>query len=342
MSAMLTLMMAGCATSIMGNNTLNEMEKLLSMPRSDLAKLLRESPLAAIAPTFDDDTVFGGKAGTLPTVLAHGMGDSCFNPGMRSITRAVSKHLGTYAVCPKIGDTWEEDEIDGFLMTMNENVDIFAQKVRADPQLQGGFNAIGLSQGNSIIRGYIQKYNDPPVSTFLSIHGTVQGVSGFPRCRPDGKYLGGLCRLFDGLLGDGAYFEYFQNHLFQADFYRDPNRVGKYLYKKNSQLGDWNQEGRKVHPEYKENFGKTKRFAMIKAEKDTMVFPNEGEWWGHFQDGSRKVVLTMRETSAYKQDTYGLQTADKAGKIIFNSTARNHLQFTKEQLLWWTSNYFLQ
>jgi hypothetical protein len=25
---------------------------------------------------------------------------------------------------------------------------------------------------------------------------------------------------------------------------------------------------------FKENFGKTQRFAMIKAEKDTMVYPN--------------------------------------------------------------------
>lgn len=40
----------------------------------------------------------------------------------------------------------------------------------------------------------------------------------------------------------------------------------------------------------------TKKFAMIKAEKDTMVYPNEGEWWGHFADGSFKTILTMKET----------------------------------------------
>ena len=30
---------------------------------------------------------------------------------------------------------------------------------------------------------------------------------------------------------------------------------------------------------------------MIKALKDTMVYPNEGEWWGHFADRSLKTVL---------------------------------------------------
>lgn len=65
---------------------------------------------------------------------------------------------------------------------------------------------------------------------------------------------------------------------------------------------------------------------MIKALKDTMVFPNEGEWWGHFADGSLKTVLPMNETVWYKNDTFGLRTADEAGKIVFNTTAGDHLQ----------------
>ena len=44
---------------------------------------------------------------------------------------------------------------------------------------------------------------------------------------------------------------------------------------------------------YKANFVKVKRFIMIKALKDTMVYPNEGEWWGHFADGSQKEVLKV-------------------------------------------------
>lgn len=53
---------------------------------------------------------------------------------------------------------------------------------------------------------------------------------------------------------------------------------------------------------------------MIKALKDTMVFPNEGEWWGHFADNSLTTVLTMKETDWYKKDMFGLRTADEAGK----------------------------
>ena len=45
-------------------------------------------------------------------------------------------------------------------------------------------------------RGYVQKYNGvgayPAVRNWLSVHGTVSGVAGFPNCDPDGL-LGPVC-----------------------------------------------------------------------------------------------------------------------------------------------------
>ena len=51
--------------------------------------------------------------------------------------------------------------------------------------------------------------------------------------------------------------------------------------------------------------------------------------------GSLSKVLTMRETQWYKLDLFGLRTADEAGKILFNHTAGNHLQFSRDELLGW-------
>jgi len=42
-------------------------------------------------------------------------------------------------------------------------------------------------------------------------------------------------------------------------------------YKKYSQIAQWNNEGDYVNDTFKENFGKTKRFAMIKVKVDSMV-----------------------------------------------------------------------
>eukprot|EP01061_Rhynchopus_euleeides_P015390 TRINITY_DN262_c0_g1_i1.p1 TRINITY_DN262_c0_g1~~TRINITY_DN262_c0_g1_i1.p1 ORF type:complete len:297 (+),score=153.84 TRINITY_DN262_c0_g1_i1:49-939(+) len=278
----------------------------------------------------------------LPTVVGHGMGDSCFNSGMKKITELVGTTTSSYSVCVPTGDNREKDTSNGFFMNMDKNVDVFAEKIRADPNLAGGFNAVGFSQGNSLIRGYIHKYNNPPVSTFLSVHGTVMGVSGFPQCNPSHGVFSPLCLVVDEILGDAAYTKAVQDDLFQAGYFRDPKRVNGTEYKKNSQIAQWNNEGENFNQTYKDNFISVKRFAMIKAEKDSMVYPREGEWWGEFQPHSFKTILSMNETEMYQKDLFGLKTVDEAGKILFNSTTGNHLEFTDEQLTWWVENYFVE
>jgi len=306
-----------------------------------LATDIRNSPLAATVPIFPDHQHNPySTSNALPSVLTHGMGDSCFNPGMKSITKAVGKHTNSYSVCVPTGNNIIMDIINGFLMNMDKSVDVFAEKVRNDTELKNGFNAIGFSQGNSLIRGYIHKYNDPPVNVFLSVHGTINGVSGFPQCNPAGPIEKAICEPLAELLGDLAYFEIVQKILFQADYFDDPTERNNSLYINNSQLADWNNEGIQTHSLYKTNFLKTNKYVMIKALKDTMVFPNENEWWGGFADGSFSKVLKMNETRQYQEDLFGLRTVDKAGKIFFNSTPGNHLDFTDEELFAWIDQHF--
>eukprot|EP01063_Lacrimia_lanifica_P002384 TRINITY_DN11255_c0_g1_i1.p1 TRINITY_DN11255_c0_g1~~TRINITY_DN11255_c0_g1_i1.p1 ORF type:complete len:316 (+),score=151.02 TRINITY_DN11255_c0_g1_i1:69-1016(+) len=300
----------------------------------------------------------GAAGGKLPTVTAHGMGDSCFNPGFKSVTAAVAKATGSYAVCIPTGDTQAQDTTRGFLYSMDASVDVFAKKIQADPQLKGGFNAAGFSQGNSLIRGYIHKYNDPPVKSWVSVHGTVMGVAGFPHCDPHkaparvaavgeeeaalGGFLSPLCRLVDEFLGALAYSTFTQNTLFQAGYFKDPTRMASSAYQTHSEIAQWNGEGATPSPaSYKSNFVSVDRFAMIKANKDTMIYPREGEHWGYFAPGGFTDILPMNQTGVYLNDTFGLQTVHKAGKMVFNSTDGDHLQFTTEQLTWWVQNYFL-
>ena len=256
---------------------------------------------------------------------------------MESITEESGDYMGVYSVCIPTGDDKQEDTLNGFFMDMNTNVDVFAEKVKADSNLVKGFNCVGLSQGNNICRGYIQRYNDPPVNTHLSIHGPVVGVAALPHCYPDGE-KGEMCQDISDLLGKLAYNVPMQNFLFQADYFRDVNYVTTEEYKKYSQMAEWNQEGDVVDASIKTNFAITNKFAMIKANADTVVVPRDGEWWGAY-DSDFETILTMKETTWYKDDTFGLRTADEAGKIFFNSTEGNHLEFTDEELYGWLDAY---
>mmetsp|Transcript_13607 Transcript_13607/g.30192 ORF Transcript_13607/g.30192 Transcript_13607/m.30192 type:complete len:346 (-) Transcript_13607:71-1108(-) len=307
--------------------------------QDQLVQEILASPLTKLVPTIGAPERV--TATSIPTVVAHGMGDSCFNGGMKSITKGVANATTQYATCIPTGDNWLSDTINGFLLNMDKSVDVFAKKIQADPKLKGGFNAVGFSQGNSLIRGYIQKYNDPPVNAFLSVHGTVMGVAAFPSCFEQEKPLGLICKGLAEVLGDLAYNPLSQGVLFQADYYRDPALAESKGYLRWSQLAAWNNENpATVNSTHKENFGKTKRFAMVKALKDSMVYPNEAEWWGQMDDGAYGKALEMKDTKWYKEDLFGLKTADEAGRIHFETTPGDHLQFTDKELYGWVAQYF--
>eukprot|EP00928_Gymnodinium_smaydae_P023527 TRINITY_DN19384_c0_g1_i1.p1 TRINITY_DN19384_c0_g1~~TRINITY_DN19384_c0_g1_i1.p1 ORF type:complete len:360 (-),score=51.31 TRINITY_DN19384_c0_g1_i1:108-1187(-) len=321
------------------------MKLLQDLARDTPEKVLehiKSSPFRAVVKEVQMPETGEASGSALPTVTAHGMGDSCWEPGFSSITRAIAKRTGSYAKCIPTGSNILTDTIYGYLMGMDRSVDIFAEKIRADENLKGGFNAIGFSQGNSLIRGYIQKYNDPPVNAFISVHGTVMGVGAFPACFSQGKPLGLLCKAFAELLGDLAYNKLVQGFLFQAGYFRDPKKVTSEGYLKNSEIAQWNNENNATRNlAYVTNFNKVKKFAMVKALQDTMVYPNQGEHWGALPDGTYGQPEDMKATKFYKDDLFGLKSADVAGKIAYETTPGGHLEFSDEQLLGWVDKYFV-
>ena len=277
----------------------------------------------------------------LPVVFAHGMGDSCYNSGMQNIVAHTGELLnGAYSTCVPSGPTQHEDTTNGYFLNMDAHVDIFAQTVKADPNLKNGFQAIGFSQGNNVIRGYIAKYNDPPVHTFLSINGVNAGTGAVPYCKPTELGLGGMCDLLMEQASRRAYTEYAQEHSFQANYWRDPRPVEKEAYQTFSQLAQWNNEGKVFNQTLKDNWSKTSKFVWVMAEQDSMVWPKEGEHWGAPDPKDPfNHILPMNQTEWYQKDLFGLKTAQEAGKNAFESFDADHLQFTMADFHKWVEKY---
>jgi palmitoyl-protein thioesterase len=283
------------------------------------------------------------------------MGDSCFNDGMQGIVKQTSDMLnGVYVVCIPTGKTRHEDTTNGYFLNMDASVDIFATAIQEDPQLQNGFHAIGFSQGNNVIRGYISRYNDPPVDAFLSVNGVNAGVGAVPYCHPKeqeleqeeqdevvvGGLAGGMCDLLMEQASKRAYSEYAQEHSFQANYWRDPRPVEKEAYHEYSQLARWNNEGETLNQTLKDNWAKTNKFVWVMATQDGMVYPKEGEQWGAPDPKDPfNHILPMNETEWYIQDLFGLRTAQEAGKNYFESFEGDHLQFTMEDFTRWVQTY---
>ncbi|CAJ1413535.1 unnamed protein product [Effrenium voratum] len=287
----------------------------------------------------------------LPVVMMHGMGDYATNPmGMISIKNNIEKVASTYVhsveLCSdksKLANCAHEDQSNGFFMTMDDQVDQFARVVQADEKLKAGFNAIGFSQGNTVIRGYIHKYNNPPVKTFVSMHGVLMGVNGLPQCPMEVPGVGILCRAVDAIISHaGVYTSFVQNHLAQANYYRDAANLKEYRADGHFLPYINNEVEGQENATYKKNFQSLEKLVLVMAEDDTMVHPKESEHFGYFKDGTRTEIVAMKDAPWYTEDWFGLKSLDQQKKIDFFSTPGNHLRFTGDFLLKMVKTYFAQ
>jgi len=316
-----------------------------------LARLAVEHPAAAVAeikrsPLYTERQPLtllaeriAGQPRALPIVLLHGIADYCGSPWIQSVVEGASQRLGVYATCIATSEDDMLDFLDTFFLNLHRATDIVARKIRANPAFRNGFNLIGISQGTLVSRAYMERYNDPPVHSFLGIHGIVTGISGVPKCFQQGQPLGLVCRALAETFGDLAYSPEIQAVSFPANDLRDPLRTQSEAYLRHSPIADLNNEYL-VKQRYTANFAKVKKFAMVKALRDSVVYPNEASWWGEFSDGSYTELKHMRDTKIYQEDLFGLQTADKAGKILFNKTDGDHVEFSDAEFYGWLDLYF--
>lgn len=58
---------------------------------------------------------------------------------------------GVHVVSLMIGNTTEEDRLNGFFMNPNDQIEIACNIISSDPLLADGYNAIGISQGSQFL-----------------------------------------------------------------------------------------------------------------------------------------------------------------------------------------------
>ena len=116
-------------------------------------------------------------------MTAHGMGDSCFNPGMKQITQLIASTLGTYGVCVPTGDNLGTDTTMVF-PAMDKNVDAFAARIRNDAQL--AVASIVVASRGQLSAWLHPEVQRPAGEQFPLSSRDISGVAGFPNyARPD-------------------------------------------------------------------------------------------------------------------------------------------------------------
>jgi palmitoyl-protein thioesterase len=266
------------------------------------------------------------NAKPLPVVMWHGMGDTCCNPqSMGYIQDLIQENVtGAYVYSVELGGNEVADQSMGFFANMNDQIQIVCNQLAADPNLKGGFNAIGFSQGSQFLRAYVQRCNNPPVHNLISIGGQHQGVYGLPHC-PGVDYS--LCEYIRELLDTGVYWSWIQDSLVQAQYWQDPLDQAAYLAG-NIFLPDINNALPTKNATYKINLSSLNAFVMVKFTQDSMVQPRESEWFEFYAPGQDKQIIPLRNSTLYKEDWLGLAKLDQAGRLHFLEVDGDHLQFS--------------
>eukprot|EP00090_Calanus_glacialis_P001930 TRINITY_DN11436_c0_g1_i1.p1 TRINITY_DN11436_c0_g1~~TRINITY_DN11436_c0_g1_i1.p1 ORF type:complete len:310 (-),score=86.91 TRINITY_DN11436_c0_g1_i1:27-929(-) len=268
------------------------------------------------------------KATPVPVVLWHGMGDSA--AGMTGIESILKENIdGVYVHRIMIGGNIVIDTESGFFRDTNRQISEVCEMMANDPELQDGYNAIGFSQGGQFLRAVAQRCPNPPMKNLVTFGAQHQGVFGFPNCPGEMVFF---CDIVRDLLNYGAYVEFVQDILVQAQYWHDPLHFDTYV-EKSKFLAEINNEKTEKNASYAINLAKLENFVLVKHTEDSMVEPRESEHFEFYVPGQADVILPLRESPIYVEDRIGLKALDEAGKLHFMEVEGDHLQFSRQWLI---------
>merc|ERR1712055_636697 len=279
------------------------------------------------------------REGPTPIVLWHGMGDSCCNPiSMGSIKNFLEEEItGVYVHSIMIGRNIIVDMESGFFRDTNRQVREVCEMLANDPELQDGYNAIGFSQGGQFLRAVAQRCPEPPMKNLVTVGAQHQGVFGFPLCPGEMVFF---CDIVRDLLSYGAYVEFVQDILVQAQYWHDPLQFDTYV-EKSKFIAEINNEKAVKNESCAVNLASLENFVLVKHNQDGMVEPRESEHFEFYTPGQSDVILPLRESPIYVEDRIGLKALDESGRLHFLDVEGDHLQFTRQWFIDNIINVFL-
>ncbi|KAF5346133.1 hypothetical protein D9758_009935 [Tetrapyrgos nigripes] len=302
-----------------------------------------------------------------PLVIWHGLGDSYNAPGMLQFIEMVKEAIpGIFVHSVYLDEDQDKDRQAGFYGNVNDQVKLVSEQLTAIPELQieGGFDAMGFSQGGQFLRAYVERYNSPPVHNLLTFGSQHMGISDIPPCRPYDL----LCQVARRATRAGVYGSWAQENLVQAQYYRDPNNLATYLTA-NHFLADINNEliplSSGGNETYAKNLASLNKLILILFTEDKTVVPKESSWFGSeaaegdelapsygrrpgFNEGYKgsqeqiqlvppqarsepvfqlsKQIIPMHSQPLYIEDWIGLRTLDERGDVELQTCKGEHMQ----------------
>ncbi|KAH9017304.1 Alpha/Beta hydrolase protein [Lactarius pseudohatsudake] len=268
-----------------------------------------------------------------PLVIWHGLGDSYASDGLVQFQSYIAKmHPGIFIHSIYINPDVKEDQRATYYGNVDDQVEQVAEQLKAVPELSGGFDAMGFSQGGQFLRAYVERHNDPPIRNLITFGSQHMGIAGIPGCGP----FDVLCQIARKATRAGVYNGWVQQNIIQAQYYRDPVQLQTYLAANHFLTSINNEVPATRNATYAARLARLDALVLVLFERDITVIPKESAWFGSYtppsdlRDGDEETLVSMREQPLYTEDWIGLRTLDERGRVVFASCDSEHMHLTAE------------
>jgi palmitoyl-protein thioesterase len=207
--------------------------------------------------------------------MFHGFGDACVNPGDIQFDEQLKKGTGANVHCIEVGVPSLGEVFNNFESVAKKS----CEKVASNPDFQGEFNVVGLSQGGLLAR-YIAEECEMPgkVRNLLTMGGPHMGVDAIPGC-----FTGFMCNILNFMAKKVVYTNFGQNFFAPAGYFRDVQNYDTYIKDSvflpalnNEKKDSWRQDHNDLRTS---KFSDLNGAMLVKFDKDTVIYPKETAWF---------------------------------------------------------------
>jgi|GEM_PF-1616873 len=263
----------------------------------------------------------------LPVVLVHGLLADTHQ--MKPLEGYIEKYLpNTYVKNIQLG----LGKFTSF-WNMYAQTEWLAQELQNDPELAGGFNMICHSQGGLVGRYYLQRYNNPPVHTYISLGTPHMGVCGTPGTYDNRFFWLNLLETYAYQL---LYTSFFQNFVSFAGYWRDVNNYDLYLAKCRFLPLLNNEKDHDLQLIFRQNITNLKNMVLIAAQQEDIIEPAESCHFGYYRpDSFGTVTQSLTESDYFKENALGIKDLYESDRLhlLFADCDHINLQHNEQNFV---------
>ncbi|ADV20138.1 palmitoyl-protein thioesterase [Cryptococcus gattii E566] len=278
-----------------------------------------------------------------PLVIWHGLGDTALSTGIENFIDMVQTiHPGIFVHSVQIPEDGSPDDERkaGFWGNAGDQGEEGCEQIKRIPELAEGFDGIGFSQGGLFLRYYTQYCNGPPIHNLITFGTPHYGISALIPC-PTPPTLS--CLLAARAARAGIYRPWAQNHLVQAAYFRDTERLDEF-YEVNEFVRDLNGERPFAkHQDIEEiNRRKGKRgegkglkgldnLVAIIFDDDRTVSPAQSSHFATYAPNNKTEIIPLHKQPLYKEDWIGLKGLEQKGGLRLEHCPGEHMDLGGEK-----------